>query len=247
MEVLRGADYYDQKMLDLNIGSETFFELAKKEVIGIQKILNLTTDQKILDVACGTGRHAYHLACQGFEVTGIDANRLCIQLAQKLCKGKKVHLACADMRGLEEFKGKFNIVLNLFTSFGHFSNDEDNIRSLIQMRNCLRPGGKLVIHTVDRSWFLRNLNPEHKYFSNNIEVMEWKNFCDQTSYLHFKSKLSTLKEQSFYQLHLKLYHPKELAKLFLGVGLKQVRIYGDFKGSEYIKGVSTHPIVVGQL
>jgi len=100
---------------------------------------------RVLDLACGTGRHANYLSSLGFNVTGTDLSPRSIKMAVASSKSKssaffKVH----DMRDplTDEL---FDIVLNLFTSFGYFKAHEDNLRSLRAIHSNLAADGKLVI------------------------------------------------------------------------------------------------------
>ena len=96
-----------------------------------------------LDVACGTGRHAVVLADLGYKVTGIDLSVPSIRIA-KQHSGKDLRFQVLDMRAIE-WQEKFDIVVNLFTSFGYFSDESQERQVLARIERALRPGGELVI------------------------------------------------------------------------------------------------------
>ena len=90
--------------------------------------LNLPEHAKVLDLACGKGRHSIYLNQLGFRVLGVDLSENSIEIANKNANDTlnfKVH----DMR--EPIKEQFDAVFNLFTSFGYFENDDDNLKILI--------------------------------------------------------------------------------------------------------------------
>src|SRR5690606_8758177 len=76
-------------------------------------------DARILDLACGRGRHAVYLRTKGFDVTGVDLSPENIRLAATTA-GERLHFYVHDMRYLL-LSNYFDLVLNLFTSFGYFS------------------------------------------------------------------------------------------------------------------------------
>ena len=89
--------------------------------------LNLPQDAQILDLACGKGRHSIYLNSLGFEVTGVDISANSIKIANESANDK-LHFHVHDMR--ENLPNKYDAIFNLFTSFGYFDNEEDNIKTL---------------------------------------------------------------------------------------------------------------------
>ena len=99
--------------------------------------------RRILDVACGVGRHHRYLRDAGFNVYGIDANRSLIEEARRRNPGFEECYEVADMRELK-YRGEFDVVLNWYTSFGYFS-DEENRLVLRNFYEALKPGGLLIM------------------------------------------------------------------------------------------------------
>ena len=98
---------------------------------------------RILDVACGKGRHAKYLNSIGFDVTGVDLSSNSIKYAKKY-ENKKLKFHQHDMRNIFE-ENKFDIVTNLFTSFGYFDNTLDDQKVINSMAGNLKKGGILLI------------------------------------------------------------------------------------------------------
>jgi SAM-dependent methyltransferase len=108
----------------------------------------------VVDVACGTGRHAIGLAARGYEVTGVDFNPRYLAAAATAAAAAGTHASWieADMRALP-FDRAFDAAYSYFTSFGYFS-DEDNERVMAGVARALKPGGRFLLDVVNRDWIL---------------------------------------------------------------------------------------------
>jgi SAM-dependent methyltransferase len=106
---------------------------------------------RVLDAPCGQGRHAHLLAEAGFRVDGIDYSRQLLALAAERGSGPALHYRHADMRKLPTaWTGRFDGVVNLFTSFGFFDNPSDDARVIGEFARVLNPGGVFVWHGGSR-------------------------------------------------------------------------------------------------
>ncbi|MDX1651784.1 MAG: class I SAM-dependent methyltransferase [Brumimicrobium sp.] len=120
--------------------------------------LKVPSGTKCLDLACGKGRHALYLNKKGLDVVGLDLSENSISKAKELEK-KGLHFDVHDMR--EVYKdNEFDVVFNLFTSFGYFDSSKDNLRVLTAVHRMLRPGGKLVLDFMNVPVVLKNLVPK---------------------------------------------------------------------------------------
>lgn len=107
--------------------------------------LELDKPMKILDLACGHGRHANRLAELGHSVTGVDITSGFLEIAKKDAqeRGVSVEYVQGDMREIS-FKEEFDRVLLLFTAFGYFE-DEENFKVLENVAQALKPGDYSVL------------------------------------------------------------------------------------------------------
>jgi len=105
-------------------------------------ILNLKKGSKLLDLGCGKGRHAIYLNTLGFDVTGADLSANSITYAKQF-ENEMLHFYEHDMR--VEFHSKFDAILNLFTSFGFFEEDAEDILVLKNIKKGLNKNGVAVI------------------------------------------------------------------------------------------------------
>lgn len=124
------------------------------EVGFIEWALRLTPGAPVLDLACGIGRHAIGMAARGYRVTGVDFNRryLAIAAGEARAAAVEVRWTAADMRTLP-FHGVFDAVYSFFTSFGYYS-DPENERVLEGVARALAPGGRFLLDVTNRDWLL---------------------------------------------------------------------------------------------
>jgi len=107
------------------------------------KHLKLHPHDHLIDIACGRGRHAVYLNQQGYDVTGIDLSVENIRYAHQF-ENPTLHFYVQDMRAIT-YINCFDTAFNLFTSFGYFDDNNDNILALKTFNRALKPGGMLVL------------------------------------------------------------------------------------------------------
>ena len=133
-----------------NMFSGAHFAAAPAEVDQILALAQRTGGD-VLDLACGPGRHAIPLVQRGFNVTGVDRSPFLLQRARERANeaGVAVEWLEADMRTFRR-PASFDLVLLLFTSFGFFRDDAENVGVLRNVAASLRPGGALVLDTMGK-------------------------------------------------------------------------------------------------
>ena len=119
-------------------------------------MLGLPSGARVLDVPCGQGRHAHLLAETGFDVTGLDYSAELLKRAKRRGTGAHLRYERGDMRALPgKWSGRFDAVLNLFTSFGFFSHPADDAKVIHEFARVLKPGGVLLWHGGSRDGVVR--------------------------------------------------------------------------------------------
>lgn len=130
--------------------TELQVELAVRE-------LALVPAMRILDVACGIGRHGAALARRGMRVVGLDYSaRL---LAQARARAPELELVRGDMRSLPFAAGSFDAAVCLFNSLGYFDRDDDDARTLGEIARVLAPGAPLLLEVLHRDGIARHFEP----------------------------------------------------------------------------------------
>ncbi len=129
------------------------------QILPLLRRLRMARGARVLDVPCGFGRHAVLLARRGYRVTGVDIGREVLAAGRRAAAraGVDLDFQRGDMRKLR-FRGEFDLVLNLFTSFGYFG-DEGDAEVLRGFYRALRPGGWAALQMINRDWIIRNYRP----------------------------------------------------------------------------------------
>ncbi|MFE3866658.1 class I SAM-dependent methyltransferase [Flavobacterium sp. LS2P90] len=205
----------------------------------ITHYLNLPEKAKVLDLACGKGRHSIYLNQIGFDVLGADLSENSIAEASKNTN-ETLHFKVHDMR--EPFEEKYDAIFNLFTSFGYFENDEDNLTTLKAIKESLSEYGFAVIDFMNVPQVLETLVSEETKTVDEIEfhikrylkdghIYKEIDFEDKGQKFHFTEKVKALTLQDFEQL-------MEEAGIYL------LDIFGDYKLKKFHKTESERLIMI---
>ncbi len=201
--------------------------------------LNLPEHAKVLDLACGKGRHAIYLNQLGFEVTGIDLSENSIAIANKNANAS-LHFQVHDMR--HAFDEKYDAIFNLFTSFGYFESDEEHLKTLIAMKEGLTDYGFGVIDFMNVNNIIANLVPEETKTVDGIDfhikryhldgyIFKEIDFEDQAQQFHFTEKVRAFSLQDFQDL-------------FSTAGIYLLDIFGNYKLKKFHKTDSERLIMI---
>lgn len=139
-------------------------ELFIRNLFGELEVSELS---KVLDLACGKGRHSIFVNSMGYNTTGVDLSAESIETA-KLSESDTLSFFQHDMR-LPIDGARFDLVLNLFTSFGYFEDTTHNEKMLSSIHNYLSDDGKLVIDFFNAETVLRNLLDNETKLIDGIE------------------------------------------------------------------------------
>ena len=201
--------------------------------------LNLKKGDTILDLACGRGRHAKYLYKQGFNVTGIDLSEESIEYAKQYEK-PGLHFEVHDM--CLPYPRRFDAVFNLFTSFGYFENEIDNLRTVKAIKAELKSGAYGVIDFLNSELAIKNLIPSEKkkigdivfYIEKYVEdgyIIKNIRFTDDETDYHYVEKVRALTLQDFE------FYFKEA-----GITLKNV--FGNYRLNSFNQNTSERLILI---
>lgn len=201
--------------------------------------LNLPVDGKILDLACGKGRHSVYLNSLGYDVTGVDLSENSIAYAKQF-ENDKLHFEVHDM--CQPYNKKFDAVFNLFTSFGYFDDEADNLRTINAIQADLNEYGFGVIDFMNSDFILNNLVPKDTKTVEGIRFRLKRYVKD--GYL-FKDIFFEDKGQHFaFQERVKAFTLKDFETLFEKANVHLLDVFGDYKLRKFDKNSSERLIMI---
>lgn len=183
------------------------------------RTFRIEENQRALDVGCGRGRHAIYLNKKGLDVTGIDLSPENIAYASQY-EGENLHFYVHDMRHLF-FSNYFDYVFNLFTSFGYFNNERDDLKAIHTFSQALKNGGVLFLDFINTTVIHEKLIQKEQKTIEGIDfnisrtiknntIVKTIQFCDKGINYEFKEEVKALTlsdfEKYFNQKHLKRLH-----------------------------------------
>lgn len=209
--------YFDEEYLSVYSFDE---ERTAKEVDFIVRHLRLKPGERVLDLGCGHGRIAIALAHLGMNVVGLDYSEKLLEIARRNAGPKRIEWIRGDMRvfGLTE---PVDAIVCWFTTFGYFEDEDDHLRVLKCCAGSLRPGGRLLIETVNRDWAVANLEPRRWTQAPDRLVLEENIFDHGTSRWTTRRVVigaDGARRESL--LSVRLFALHELCRLFRQAGLR---------------------------
>ncbi len=207
----------------------------------LTNFLNLKPHSHILDVACGRGRHAIYLNKIGYRVTGIDLSQNSIDYAKNF-----------ETEGLNFYRhdmckptGKsYDAVFNLFTSFGYFEKDVNNINAIKAMKANMKPNAFGVIDFLNINHTLQHLEPNDIKIVDDIEfkISKWVD----NGYIFKRIKFEVDKKKHDYTERLKCIDLELFKSYFEVAGLKIKHIFGSYDLEKFDSNTSERLILVFQ-
>lgn len=212
---------------------------AKMFLNNLQKTLHFKPSSHILDLACGRGRHAIYLNSLGFEVTGVDLSEANIRYAKQY-ENDRLHFTIHDMK--EVYKPEaFDVVLNLFTSFGYFRNDEENQQIFASVCTMLKPDGMFFLDYLNVSSV--QLDEHIKEIEINGVLFRIRKYTENDRIIK-EIEVVDGKNRYFYYEKVKCYTADTLCKMIEKEGMKILHMYGNYQLSTFDPSVSERVIIV---
>jgi SAM-dependent methyltransferase len=224
------ATYFDAQYL---LEYQPIFDLTKDrhEVARLMDVLALPSGARLLDVPCGQGRHAHLLAEAGFRVDGLDYSKYLIDLAKKRGTGPTLKYTRGDMRALPaRWTGRFDAVLNLFTSFGFFTDPADDAQVIAEFARVLKPDGMLVWHGGSRDGLMAHFLARDWWTSDDGTVIGHERAFDPLSgILTIQTTWEGPSGRGNREHRIRIYSATHLAELCLDAGLIVHEAYDGFR------------------
>lgn len=208
---------------------------ARRDIEFAQEALALSPQDRILDLCCGNGRHLSALSDQGFaKVVGIDLSFALLSLARDTLNRSDSFpgLVQSDMRHLP-FNRCFNAVLNLFTSFGYFESDEENLQVLQAMSDCLCGGGRFILDYLNPERVIQYLEARSERIVEGRRVVETRRHDRDARRIEKHILIEHDGDKKEYSESVRLYSHEEMLEMFSVAGLSVDQTLGGFDKSSF--------------
>ncbi len=202
-------------------------EEAKNFMNNLIDFLKIPEKSKILDIPCGRGRHAIYLNSLGYHITGTDLSINNINYAKKF-ENSTLHFYTQDMRNL--LSEKYDAIFNLFTSFGYFDDENDNIKVLQNFKTGLSKNGIIVLDFLNINKVKQNLVSNEIISKNDIDF-----------YIKRKVENNYLKKEIKFNIDEKLYQYEEKVQCLTLSKFKSMSSKANLKIKHIFGGYNLEP------
>ena len=215
---------------------------AQEFIDNILNFIHPESNSRILDLACGKGRHSIYLNKKGYDVVGVDLSQNSIDEANKNANSK-LHFYPMDMRKLE-CSEPFDLVMNLFTSFGYFQNKSENLEVLKGVNSILNTNGILVIDFLNATKMIKNLVKEESQEVDGIQFII--NRLIENNTVVKKITVRDKAETFDFQERVSMFELADFEEMFQATGFKLINHFGNYKLDEFDSSKSDRLILVAQ-
>lgn len=201
--------------------------------------LNIPERGTILDLACGKGRHARYLNKMGYDVTGVDLSENSIDFAKQFENNSlrfEVHNMC------KPYHKQFDAVFNLFTSFGYFENDADNLSTIKAVKANLNDFGFGVIDFMNSEFVIDNLVPEEVKTVDGI-TFNLKRYVEN-GYIIKDISFIADGENYIFQERVKAFTLNDFETMFTAANVHLLDVFGDYKLHKFNTKTSERLIMI---
>ena len=231
-------------------------KITQEEVKLFIDILDLQTENMILDLACGQGRHLNELARNGFKnLYGLDRSHFLIQKAKTTSnnEGLNVNFKEGDARKLPYQTDTFDFVMILGNSFGYFESTDDDLKILKEVLRILKPNGKFLIDVADGAYLKTNFSPrswewiDKKHFVCRERTLATDNERLISREVVTNTDKGVIVDQFYAE---RLYTPESIKGLFGRIGFKDITIHGQISPDSQRKqdlGMMERRLIVSAL
>lgn len=216
------------------------FNEAKLFIDSFLTYLRIDPNAKILDLACGKGRHSIYLNSKGFDVTGIDLSKKNITALQNL-NSDTLYFLRKDMREIVGLNS-FDLVLNLFTSFGYFESHHDNQLVINNIYKNLKPGGLTVIDFMNTNLIVPKLPVKESKLKGDIKFDIHKFF--ENGMIKKLISFNHDGEKFEFEEQVQAYELSDFKKFILHSGLELKHVFGDYQLNPFDPSSSERLVIV---
>ncbi len=214
---------------------------AASFIQALQQRLQIQAGARVLDAACGKGRHAKTLEQLGLFVDAFDLSPQNIQEANALAS-ENLNFFVHDIRVPVPKQGAYDVVFNFFTSFGYFDVAADNLAAFQAFSKALKPGGILVMDFFNPSFVLSHLVREEEVLRDGIKffIKRW----ESNGFLYKSISFSDLGTDFQFEEKVELIAKQDFIAYAAQSGLSLVDLMGDYSLAQFDEKTSPRMVFI---
>jgi cyclopropane fatty-acyl-phospholipid synthase-like methyltransferase len=215
------------------------YEEAERFLKNLITFLNINKNHTILDLACGKGRHSIFLNSLGYDVTGVDLSEQSIKKASQ-SSNDRLKFMIHDMR--YPIESNYDVILNMFTSFGYFESIDDNFNVLKTIKNSLNKDGIGVIDFMNSNYIINHLVPQNNVEIDGIQFDIKRNFKDGII-----TKIITVTDgdqTTKYEERVRAFNQQDFFSMISDANLRFVKCFGSYDLDPYNAQTSERLILI---
>lgn len=202
----------------------------------------LTSSDRVFDVGCGTGRHVLSLATKGIPVDGLDISPISVEEAQKAInllqlEIPKSELYIADARELPqkhpELAGRYSLAISLFSSFGYYESDDEQLTLLRGIKHILQPKGALLLDLPNKDFILQHFSDESEFTIDDLIVRVTRKYNPNRSRIETKTGVTDGQTEDVMDVAMNLYSYTDIDQLLQQAGFIIEKVARDFTSVDF--------------
>ena len=185
---------------------------------------------KVMDIACGAGRHSLELARRGFMTTANDLSPFLLECTRTQAAKENLSIECTrqDMRKIEA-DNAFDLVIQLFSSFGYFKTTKEDQQVLQNVHRALKQNGWYILDLLNPAHLKKNLKPFSSRTLDDLNITEERRIEEES--VIKRITIRSPEESITFEESVRLYDMEAIAGMLESAGFQIKHIYGDYEGS----------------
>ncbi len=214
--------------------NKSHWDKSSKEIDQIIVLTGIQPRCSVLDLCCGPGRHSLELARRGYKVTAVDLTAAYLEEAKLKAKSEGIYVEFIreDMRRFER-PDSYNAIILMYTSFGYFENQNENLKVLINSFHSLSNGGSLIIDLMGKEILARKYQEREWNRIGGDIFLEERKIIKNWTQVENRCIMFDDNQKKEYKFTHWIYSASELSELLYKCGFSNVTIYGSLDGEAY--------------
>lgn len=194
---------------------------------------NLTpSDIRVMDIACGAGRHALEFARLGFTTTANDLSPFLLECTRSQAARENISIECTrqDMRHIS-VENTYDLVVQLFSSFGYFKTKKEDLQVLRNVHRALKKDGRYILDLINPVYLKKNLNPSSSRTIDDLVVSEQRRI--EADRVIKQITIRSPDDSVTFEESVRLYRIEIIGDMLASAGFEIKEIFGDYEGSAF--------------